>query len=272
MATAPNSGEAPQQAPPAPEDRMPDPSGLAAGAGAGAVALPIATAAGTAAAFAPVMPAVAGLYLAGRTLANILKLLRRFFKLQRQRQRWAMVKRWKERGLPVMSALPGGGTDLFPDLAALIAEEERLQGIFERKVEERVTRDVLPALELPDAERRKALDRIQAREERYTRQRVEAQFIRQAAAVDREYLRRVSPEGAVWKLDPNKKEHTPECVAASRVGFFTWEALALMWPPVHAGCGCHLTDPALGGPTPGAKLNAAQSVKTMLAIKALHDH
>jgi hypothetical protein len=258
------------------EDQPPQP-GIASGVGAGAVALPVATAAGTAAGLSATMPALGALRLAGESLQQIMKMLRRFHLLMRARQRWAAIKLWQERGLPVVSAVPDTGTATHPDLAKLVADEDHLGAVFQQKSEERVMRLATAAILLPPTERRAALDRIQAQEERYARQRSEAQAVRMFAAVDREYIRRVSPEGAVWILDPNVKQHTLDCLAAAKVGFWPWDALAVLFPPVHAGCRCRLEDPKeaerKGLWTPGRKLATAEYVTLMRAIAAMpHDH
>ena len=68
------------------------------------------------------------------------------------------------------------------------------------------------------------------------------------AALRREIVRRDSPEGALWVLDPTVKEHTPDCVAIAAVGWWPWEALDRLHPPVHTGCRCELysADEAVG--------------------------
>lgn len=99
------------------------------------------------------------------------------------------------------------------DIAAVIAEERERQVEFERRSEERLRLELPVALSIPDAaERDKAVRGLMGREATYQRQRSMAMAARAFAAIDRVVLRRESPQGAFWQLDPTVQEHTIGCV------------------------------------------------------------
>lgn len=122
----------------------------------------------------------------------------------------------------------------------LVADEAVRQTEFERRVMDRVRR-AAPRIEaIPDpAARRTAAEGLVSRERTYGRFRAEAMAVRALALVDRVVLRQESPAGAFWKLDPNVRQHTPDCIAMGG-RFWPWQVLDGFHPPTHAGCRCSL--------------------------------
>ena len=111
---------------------------------------------------------------------------------------------------------------------------------FQRKMLERLERDLPKALAIPDAdERRAAVEAILRREARYLAMREEAMTDRAVARTERLAARDASPAGAYWHLSPFVKEHTPDCVALAGK-FWPWEFLDEVAPPLHHGCRCQL--------------------------------
>lgn len=126
------------------------------------------------------------------------------------------------------------------DVAALVAEEERLGQEFERRSLDRFSRGVASALTISDrAKREAAIRTLTDAEQRYSRQRDEAMAVRAFAAVDRVVLRSSSPQGAFWRLDPTVTEHTAGCLAMGGK-FWPWAVLDRVHPPRHHGCPCRL--------------------------------
>lgn len=133
-------------------------------------------------------------------------------------------------------AIPGATQD---DVLEALALENELQGEFERRVRERVMRDLGPILGKQDAkEQRAGLAKLFERERRYAEQRAVEMGRRLEKTTERVAVKRESPRGAFWHLG-EASEHTPECVAMAGK-FWSWEALEVMRPPVGPGCRCGL--------------------------------
>lgn len=121
-------------------------------------------------------------------------------------------------------------------------DENAREYAFQQKAQVRFKASMARALTETDPKTRndkvkKAIDA----ERRYAVQRQREVGRRSVAAVDRAALRKASPQGAFWRIDPTLKTHTPECVALSGK-FWPWEALDAhaFWPPLGGGCGCSL--------------------------------
>lgn len=215
----------PRRVPPA--QALPEPQiGAAQALGAGAAAGTLTALAGTAAGVAATAPAAPLLKLHQESVEKIIEALRTFFVVARARQQRWLLDRFRAR-------LPQD------DILTLVAEETARQAEFERRVIARVRRDSTVAFRLPEKERRKKLDGLIRREQVYARQRSEAMAVRSLAALDRAVLRRESPGGAYWRLDPNLRNHTPDCVAMAGKAW-PWVVLDDFHPPTHSGCGCAL--------------------------------
>lgn len=125
------------------------------------------------------------------------------------------------------------------DVLAVIADENARRAEFERKVRQRVRRDVTKALSLgTPAERQGAVLAVLGREENYAAQRSVAMAERSLALADRLVLRRESPQGAWWALG-EAEQHTADCLAMAG-HFWPWDVLDSFHPPTHAGCRCSL--------------------------------
>jgi hypothetical protein len=121
------------------------------------------------------------------------------------------------------------------DIAAVVAEEMRLEGEFARNSADRVAQAMPEALAIADAAQREArVKQILADEERFARQRAEAMAARAINALGRLQLRRDSPMGAYWKLGVASK-HTAGCRFMAGK-FWPWEVLDRVHPPRHYGC------------------------------------
>ena len=135
--------------------------------------------------------------------------------------------------------------DAYPERAPaeiddLARKELGFEKEFQRKMLERLARDLPKALAIPDAdERRAAVEAILRREARYLAMREEAMTDRAVARTERLAARDASPAGAYWHLSPFVKEHTPDCVALAGK-FWPWEFLDEVAPPLHHGCRCQL--------------------------------
>lgn len=156
------------------------------------------------------------------------------------------------------------------DVEAVLAEELDRARAFRLKAEERMRRDLPAALALPDTpERTAAVQAITAREAVYVRQREEAMLVRAIAAIDRMVLRRESPTGALWLLDPTVKEHTEGCLKMGGK-FHPWPVLDRVHPPRHAGCPCRLIGYGeairRGLLTPGAVLDVVDAIKRASSV------
>jgi hypothetical protein len=208
--------------------------------------------------------AVPALSLAGvsaLTTAGVLKLIDGF--LERLR---FVDARWVRQ-----QATSRGATQ--EDVLKVIADETDRQAEFERKVRQRVTRDVGRILGGPgtEKEQRAQLVKVLSRERRYARQRSVAQAVRAFAALDRTVLKRESPSGAFWWLGV-AKTHTPDCVAMAGK-FWPWAALDVFHPPTHAGCRCSLHSygeaVAAGWMRPGDVQDERAAMAAMRAARAL---
>lgn len=126
------------------------------------------------------------------------------------------------------------------DVETAIAEERVRADAFRAATEQRLRRDLPLMLAIPNpAEREAAVRGLLGRERRYQEQRAQAMVARAVAAVDRQVLRRESPSGAFWKLDPSVKEHTAGCLVMGG-RFWPWPVLDRVHPPRHGGCPCRL--------------------------------
>ena len=126
------------------------------------------------------------------------------------------------------------------NLRQVLREELDREAEFERRMRERVDRDVREAMKIEDAaQRREVTQRILEREKRYTQMRERAMAERADARAEFLEVKRTSPLGAYWKLDPNVGQHTLDCIAMGEK-FWPWEVLERIHPPLHPGCPCGL--------------------------------
>jgi hypothetical protein len=126
------------------------------------------------------------------------------------------------------------------EVEALIVEEQDREAAFAEGQALRIARDVGTALGIADPKvREQAVRIIMDREERFARWRSVAMAARSFAAVERRRLRRDSPQGAFWELDPTVQEHTPGCLFMGG-RFWPWKVLDRVHPPRHGGCPCRL--------------------------------
>lgn len=126
------------------------------------------------------------------------------------------------------------------EISALAQEEIRRGEVFREKQKARLERDLPKALRLADpVERSRAANRIMERERRFDRQRDEAIAERAVAGAERTTVKRLSPRGAYWWLDPTVRQHTPACLALGGK-FWPWTVLDHIHPPLHVGCPCRL--------------------------------
>lgn len=166
------------------------------------------------------------------------------------------------------------------DIEEVLAQEVEREHEFQRRAAERMTRDLpialaIPAEAQPDGSpprataRERAVRSLFAREERYQRQRSEAMAARAIAAVDRQVLRRESPLGAFWQLDPTVVEHTAGCLVMGGK-FWPWAVLDRVHPPRHHGCPCRLRGYgdaiAAGLITPGAVRDVSAAIRAAAGI------
>ena len=111
---------------------------------------------------------------------------------------------------------------------------------FQRRMRERLQRDLPVALSATDATKRAELvQKLLDREARYLQMREEAKLNRAVNAIERSILKESSPSGAYWWLSPDVKKHTPDCLAFGGK-FWPWEVINKVHPPVHHGCACRL--------------------------------
>lgn len=132
--------------------------------------------------------------------------------------------------------------DRTPDeISKLIVKETAREREFLRRQAARIRRDLPKVLAEADADdRRAAMDRLMAREQRYMAQREQAMTARAYSAVDSMDLQEASPEGAYWMLGGPVHQHTAGCVAMAN-RFWPWAVLRdVIHPPVHPGCPCTL--------------------------------
>lgn len=133
----------------------------------------------------------------------------------------------------VFAAYPGA------DIAAALAEEERRETVFRKRVEQRVRASMALARKAGDASQRAAvIESMLKRERRFSEQRSKASAERVLAAAELQDTKQRSPQGAFWALG-FRKEHTPDCVAMAGK-FWPWAVLDEVHPLLHVGCGCRL--------------------------------
>lgn len=126
------------------------------------------------------------------------------------------------------------------EVEALARREVAFEREFRRKQRLRMERDVPRALRVADpAEREAAVRKILEREKRYLEMRRAAMVERSIAAAELDGVRQASPQGAYWRLSPNVREHTLDCLALGEK-FWPWEVLDATHPPLHHGCRCAL--------------------------------
>lgn len=229
MPTSPTAPRRPEEVQ-KPQQRPAGTVGTAQPVGAGA-ALAAGTAAGAAGRAVAATPALLPIAGAAVTVEAVRKALDAFFpKTRLAQQRWlaSRVKR---------GAIPGATQD---DMLQALTFENELQGEFERRVRERVMRDVGSVIARPKPEeQREALRKLFERERRYAQQRAVEMGRRLEKTTERIVVRRESPRGAFWALGV-AREHTPECVAMAGK-FWSWEAIeGVFRPPVGPGCRCSL--------------------------------
>lgn len=150
------------------------------------------------------------------------------------------------------------------DVDAALVEEDRLEGIYRRRAEKRISDGLKVAMRAPDASARAAgVDGVMRREQQYAWMRAAAAANRVLAAAEREQLRRTSPRGAYWSLGV-RNQHTPDCLAMAGK-FWPWSILNIVHPLLHTGCGCFLRSYgdalAAGLLTEGAMLSAADQAR-----------
>jgi hypothetical protein len=121
------------------------------------------------------------------------------------------------------------------DLQIVMADEMRREQEFAKASADRVAHRLPAALAIADpVERKRAIEKILADEERYAAQRAEAMAARTLSALQRVVLKRTSPQGAFWKLGDAHK-HTEGCLVMAN-HFWPWEVLNRVHPPRHYGC------------------------------------
>lgn len=165
------------------------------------------------------------------------------------------------------------------DLGPIFAEEQRRADVFRERAEGRVRAGLRRALALPgrdeevdrlqrevdrlekltkpdperlqsaqwaldrarriDGPRERAVRGLLSLEQRYTSQHASAVMARGVAHGERLTLRRNSPTGAFWLLDPFVQEHTAGCIIMGDK-FWPWIILDRVHPPRHAACPCRL--------------------------------
>jgi hypothetical protein len=103
------------------------------------------------------------------------------------------------------------------DLADLRQEELERERQFQAKALLRWQKMIPQLLATPTPEARaEVVGRFQAQERRILDMRRKAMTERAHGAIERMVLRRLSPRGAYWKLDPHVREHTLDCLAMGR--------------------------------------------------------
>jgi hypothetical protein len=122
----------------------------------------------------------------------------------------------------------------------LQADEAARELAFSRNSRQRVQEGLAKVLPVEDPElRRAALQALLGRERQYAVLRSQAVAVRAAALRNFVDVQEVSPQGALWMLNPLVTQHTPDCIALSG-RFWPWAVLAKIRPPRHGGCRCYL--------------------------------
>lgn len=135
------------------------------------------------------------------------------------------------------SAFPERTAD---ELDPLVLHELKRERAFQRKMEQRIRRDLPAALQEDDPDkRRERVQKLMLREQRYVGMRVQAMHDRALARGEHLAVKEASPAGAYWWLNPDVRHHTPGCLMLGHK-FWPWPLLEEMSPPVHAGCRCEL--------------------------------
>ena len=208
-------------------------------------------------------PALVPLAGALITVETVRQALQSFFPRMRLRQQAWLAGRVAGGAIP-------GATD--QDVLEALALENELQTEFERRVEERVLRDLGSILSAPAEEQRPRLTKLFERERRFAEQRAVEMGRRLEKTTERVAVKRESARGAFWELG-EAKEHTPECVAMSGK-LWSWEALAVLHPPVGPGCKCKLTSEKAailaGKLMPGQTPRSAPAAERILIIHGRH--
>jgi hypothetical protein len=125
-------------------------------------------------------------------------------------------------------------------IETLVSDEMQRQIEFERKMKDRLERDLPKALGVTDPEKRQqAVGKILDREKRYLAARQQAMAERASARAEHMDVKAASPDGAFWALDPTVKQHTFLCLLYGNKAW-PWEVLDQVHPVLHAGCQCHL--------------------------------
>ena len=125
------------------------------------------------------------------------------------------------------------------DIGEALAEEDRREVVFRKRVEQRLRAGLRLALAAKDpSARTAAIQNLLKREQRYAEQRSAASGERVLASAELQSLRHRSPRGALWVLG-KRQRHTPDCIAMAGK-FWPWVVLNEVHPLLHLGCGCHL--------------------------------
>jgi ribosomal protein S18 acetylase RimI-like enzyme len=220
--------------PPAQELQPQPPAALPPGEVADTLGVATGVAAVAAAAAPPAAGAVVGVVAAkavAEATAKIIAGFTRFFR--RRRMDEAIFLRTALRmGYPQRTAR---------EIDDLVAREMQRETEFFQKARERMERDLPKALSIPNREKRsEAVNRLIERERRYVKMREKAMVDRAAFEAERIDVKKASPLGAYWVLDPTLKSHTLDCILMAQRGFWPWEVLDHYHPPLHFQCGCHL--------------------------------
>lgn len=123
-------------------------------------------------------------------------------------------------------------------LARFARSESAREREFFQRMEDRL-RQKIPAA-LASADPQGAVNAVLANEANFLQAHEQAAATRVHAAIRRGQVKALSPDGAFWRLGPLVKEHTPDCVALATVGWWPWEVLDRIHPPMHPGCACEL--------------------------------
>lgn len=125
------------------------------------------------------------------------------------------------------------------DVDRQLALEAKRELVFEAKAKARVEAGMRLATKVKDeSARAAAINAVLRREQIIAKQRARASAERVLASAELEELRRVSPQGAFWKLGI-RRTHTADCRAmAGR--FWPWAVLNEVHPLLHPECGCEL--------------------------------
>jgi hypothetical protein len=253
-----------------PEEALPEPAiGASQAAGAGAIAGVVGGAgitAGAAAGLSPSLAAVPALplfKLGAEAVEKAVEALRGFQVLAAAREdAWALRTLQRVEGMSQ------------EDVLGVIADERARRGEFDRKQEARIRAAVGKIMGLPEEERLPRLRGLLAREQWYSQQRSQAMATRSLALADRTVLRRSSPSGAFWVFEDDERT-TVDCRMMGGK-FWPWEALAVLHPPTHTGCRCHLiayeVAVAAGLMKADPVIDVDKAVRLALAAKArLHE-